>query len=218
MGTFKPGPMGVVKGLIDTIVACKWKETYVIKGRPTRSKKAASSKQADQQMRFALVTTLLKRIGTVIAVGYQNSGKNLTQMNVASRYHLENAVTGTYPKYVIDFAKVKISNGDESSLNFAWMAKVEAGAEQLLTVSWQPSPYPGKTSSISDTITILFYIVEKDMFITLENAALRSDLLRAEPLPGVDAGDSVHCWIMMVSADGKRTARNQYLGMVKLLA
>jgi len=218
MGTFKPGPMGVVRGLIDTIVASKWKETYVIKGRPTRSNKPASLQQADQRMRFGLVTTLLKRIGAVIAIGYKNSGKNKTPMNAASKYHLENAITGVYPNYKIDFTKLVISNGDESSLDVAWQAKVAASAGALVTVSWELSKYPGKTSSVSDVMTILFYDVEKDRFIALEGAALRSELSRAEELPEVYVGDSLHCWIILVSPDGKRVSISQYLGLVKLIA
>ena len=107
MGTFKPGPMGVVKGLIDTIVASKWKDTFVVKGRPSKSNKPATLQQADQRIRFALVTTLQKRIGSTISVGYQDAGKNLTPMNAASRYHLANAVIGIYPDYLFDFTYVR---------------------------------------------------------------------------------------------------------------
>jgi len=218
MGTFKPGPMGVVRGLIDTIVASKWKDTFVVKGRPTKSNKPATLQQADQRLRFALITTLLKRIGSTIAVGYQNAGKNLTPMNVASRYHLDKAITGIYPDYKVDFTKLKLSNGDESSLDDAWKPKVAASAGAMVTVSWELNPYPGKTSSISDVMTILFYDVEKDRFVTLDSAALRSELTRAEELPDVYVGDSLHCWIMFVSPDGKRVSISQYLGQVKLLA
>ena len=218
MGTFKPGPMGVVKGLIDTIVASKWKDTFVVKGRPTKSNKVATLQQDDQRIRFALVTTLLKRIGSAISVGYRNAGKNLTPMNVASRYHLANAVKGIYPNYQFDFTKLQISNGDESSLDEAWQAKVAASAGALITVSWELSKYPNKKSSISDVMTIVFYDVEKDRFITLEKAALRSELVRAEELPEVYVGDNIHCWIYLVSPDGKRVSISQYLGLVKLLA
>jgi len=218
MGKFKPGPMGVVRGLIDTIVASKWKDTYVVKGRPTRSNKPATLQQAEQRLRFGLVTGLMKRLRYIITVGYQNSGKNLTPMNAASQYHLANAVTGIYPDYLLDFTKLKISNGNESSLDEAWLPKVTAGAGATVTVSWEVSKYPGKTSSGTDKITILFYDVEKDKFITLESAATRSELTKTEELPEVYVGDSLHCYIMMVSADQKRVSGSQYLGLVKILA
>jgi len=218
MGTFKPGPMGVVKGLIDTIVASKWKDTFVVKGRPTKSNKAASLQQADQRIRFALVTTLLKRIGSTISVGYQNSGKNLTPMNVASKYHLANAVKGIYPDYEFDFTRLKLTNGFEESLDFAWQPVLTAEAGATVTVAWQLKSHPGKTSSITDRLTLLFYNVEEDSFITLESAAARSELKRSEELPAPYIGDNLHCWAFFVSPDGKRVSKSQYLGMVKLLA
>jgi len=218
MGTFKPGPMGVVKGLIDTIVASKWKDTFVVKGRPSKSNKPATLQQADQRIRFALVTTLLKRIGSTISVGYQDAGKNLTPMNAASRYHLANAVTGIYPDYLFDFTKLKLTNGFEESLDIAWLVKLTAEAGAVVKVEWELKSHPGKTSSITDRLTLLFYNVEEDSFITLEGAAARSELTRAEELPAPYAGDNLHCWAFFVSADGKRVSKSQYLGMVKLLA
>ena len=218
MGTFKPGPMGVVNGLIDTVVTSKWKNVYVIKGRPTKSKKAATLKQEDQHMRFALVTSLLKRINPIIATGYQNAGKNLTPMNAAARYHLANAVKGTYPDYEMDFTKLKLSNGDEGTLDEARKAKVEVSAGAVITVSWLMQLHPTTISSVNDVAMILFYNEEKGRFTSLLNAAKRSELNREEVLPDEYAGDTIHSWIVMVSEDGKRIAESQYLGTVKLLA
>jgi hypothetical protein len=217
MGKFKPGAMGVVSGLIDTIVASKWKDTHVIKGRPTKSNKAATLQQADQRMRFGLVTALLKRIIALIGEGYQNSGKNQTAMNEATSYHLKNAVIGTYPDYQLDFTKLKVTNGDESSLDPVWLPKVTAGAGAQVTVSWGLYKYPSKVSSGADQITILFYNVDKDKFIMLPSAALRSALTSTEELPEVYVGNTFHCYVFMVSPDKKRVSASEYLGQVKLL-
>lgn len=217
MGTFKPGAMGAVNGLIDTIVASKWKETYVVKGRPTRSNKPASLTQADQRLRFALVTAFLKRVGDTIAVGYQNPGKNLTPMNVAARYHLANAVTGIYPAYKIDYAKVRLSNTG-AVMNGGWGITLAAAAERLVTVKWEANEFPPKGTNETDLLTVVFYNVEKDGFITFEGVAERSQLTFQKAMPSVYVGDTMHCWTFFVSVDGKSVSTSVYMGLVKILA
>jgi hypothetical protein len=218
MGKFKPGAMGVVRGLIGTIVASKWKDIHVVKGRPAKSNKAATLQQADQRMRFGVVTALLKRITALIGEGYQKAGKNQTAMNEAISYHLKNAIIGTYPDYKLDITKLKISKGDKSSLDSAWQPKLIASAGAVVTVSWELFKYSSKDSSGTDTITILFYNVEKDKFIMLPYVALRSELNIAEQLPESYVGNTFHCYVYMVSRDKKKLSASQYIGQVKVLA
>jgi hypothetical protein len=217
MGTYKPGAIGVVKGAIDTIVTSKWKSIYVIKGKPTKSNKPATLTQAQQRIRFALVTAFLKRIASTIAVGYQNPGKNLTPMNAAVKYHLASTVKGLYPDYEIDYPSIRLTIPSDA-LDSAWNISVSVGAGGMLTLSWDENKFVSGKTLPTDRMSVLLYDVDKDRFITMGATAARSALTNVIEMPEAYAGDSVHVWAYFVSADGKLVSATDYLGLVKILA
>ena len=217
MGTYKPGAIGVVNGGIDTIVASKWKDTHVIKGKPSKSNKPATLTQAQQRLKFKVVTTFLKRIFNVVAVGYQNPGKNLTAMNVATRYHLDSAVTGVYPDYQIDLPKVQLTMPSDTP-DSGWNVKVTSAAGGLITLSWEDNVFPTPGTLPTDRMGTLLYDVEKDRFINVGESAARSALTNVIEMPEAYAGDTLHIWVYFVSADRKSVSTTDYLGTVKILA
>jgi hypothetical protein len=219
MGTFTPGAMGPVNGKIGTLIASKWKKTFVAKGLSAKSKKPASLPQADHRAKFGVVTKMLGRVSELIIVGYQNATNgNNTAMNVASKWHLANAVIGTYPDYEIDLPKLTLSVGKPTQVENAYYSTLTAAAERLITVSWKVNPYkPAKTLE-TDKLTVLLYDEEKDRFITFNGIASRSALKAEMDLPEVYEGDTLHVWIFFVSADGKLVSETNYLGVIEVLA
>lgn len=219
MGTFTPGTMGAVNGKVGTLIASKWKRTFVARGLSAKSKKPASLSQADHRTKFGVVTTFLGRMSELIIVGYRNTvNGNNSPMNVATKYHMANAVKGIYPNYQIDLTKVRLSVGKDTQVESAYYRTLTAAPERLLTLSWKVNPFkPAKTLD-SDQLTVLLYSVEKDRFITFNALALRSDLSALIDLPDVYAGDTVHLWIFFVSEDGKLVSESEYLGLIKVLA
>jgi len=217
MGKYKPGAIGVSSGAIDTIVTSKWKSIFVIKGKPSKSNKPPALSQVQQRSKFGLVTAFLKRIASTIAVGYQYPGKNLTPMNVASRYHLNKAVTGVYPDYAMDMTKLQLTV-PSSAIDSPWDVKLELGAAGLITMNWNENKFPSPGSLPTDRMATLLYDVAKESFINLGESAARSELTNRIEMPEVYAGASVHMWIYYISVDRKTVSTTNYLGLVKLLA
>jgi hypothetical protein len=110
MAIVKSGQVGDFSGKIGQSVIAKWRQLTVGRSTPKKSTKKATDEQLDTQSKFKLVTTFVSRIGTTIALGYRNTSGNLTPYNTAVQYHIQNAVTGVYPNYGIDMAKVVLSN------------------------------------------------------------------------------------------------------------
>jgi len=218
MGTFTPGAMGPVNGKVGTLIASKWKRTFVARGLSAKSKKPASLSQADHRAKFGAVTKLLGRVSDLIIVGYQNATNgNNTAMNVASKWHLANAVTGVYPDYEIDLPKLTLSVGKETQVQNAYYSTLAAAPERLITVSWEVNPFkPAKTLD-TDKLTVLLYSVEKDKFITFVSIAARAALTAVMDLPDKYAGDTMHVWIFFTSADGKLVSQSDYLGLITVL-
>ncbi|MNY29808.1 hypothetical protein D3C86_1638730 [compost metagenome] len=61
------------------------------------------------------------------------------------------------------------------------------------------------------------YNPDKDKFVTLVGVAVRSALTYSLQVLPDWAGDEVHCWMSMTSADSKLVANSQYIGPFLLL-
>jgi len=219
MGTFTPGAMGPVNGKIGTLIASKWKKTFVARGLSAKSNKPPSLSQADHRARFGLITTFLGRFSELLIIGYQNATNgNNTPMNVATKYHMANAVKGIYPNYEFDFTKLRLSAGKNGQVESAYYRTLTPAAERLLNLVWKVNPYKPSKTLETDQLTILLYDVEKDRFITFNGIAARSELIASVDLPDIYADDNMHVWIFFVSADGKLVSESEYLGLVKIVA
>jgi hypothetical protein len=61
------------------------------------------------------------------------------------------------------------------------------------------------------------YNSTKNQFVKLTGAAARSALTFNLTVPPDFAGDDVHLWMSMVSADGKLSSDSQYIGEFTIL-
>jgi len=115
-----------------------------------------SDAQLASRMRLALVVDLLRPLLSVVNVGFAPKalGTGKTAYNLASGYHLKNAVSGVYPMFEIDYSKVKISLA-AGGVSEPLMAKVTL-CGQGLKFSWVPDA-AGAWSLSSDQAMMLAY-------------------------------------------------------------
>ncbi|NQX37870.1 hypothetical protein SAMN05421820_103129 [Pedobacter steynii] len=211
MGTYKPGIFGPFNGTVGHVVATKWKGKDVVKNSPEKTNKQASLSQVDQRSRFKLVNDFLGDCSGFIAVGYRAVGKKRIPINVALAYHLENAVTGVYPKYELDYAKVKLSL--HKAIDPVVKPEFLLEKDGVLKVSWQMPRMRSVTTKSDDLAYIICYNPMKRKFLEFLETR-RSDLSATLAMPEFYKGDALLCWIFFVSADGKFTSDTQYLGSV----
>lgn len=211
MGTYKPGIFGPFNGTVGHVVATKWKGKDVVKNSPQKTNKKASLSQEDQRSRFKLVNDFLGHCSGFIAVGYQAIAKKRIPINVAATYHLENAVTGMYPEYELDYAKVKLSLHKAIDPVIKPEFLLEKGG--VLKVSWQMPRMRSITTKSDDLAYIMCYNPSKRKSLEFQ-ITRRSDLSATLNVPAFYKGDELHCWIFFVSADGTFTSDTQYLGAI----
>lgn len=211
MGTYKPGIFGPFNGTVGHVVATKWKGKDVVKNSPQKTNKKASLGQLDQRDRFKLVNDFLGRFSCLIGVGYRAVARKRNPINVAITYHLENALTGVYPEYELDYANVKLSLHKE--IDPVMKPEFLLEKEEVLKVSWQMPRMRSIATRSDDLAYIACYNPGKQKVLEFRETR-RNELSVTLTLPESYKGDELHCWIFFVSEDGKFTSDTEYLGAV----
>jgi hypothetical protein len=218
MSKVEAGQIGTFKGKTGQVVVASWRGALIGRKTPTKSNKPGSEEQKDQRSKFGLVTRFLRGLGDVINLGYQYQKTGPTPMNVAVQYNLENAVTGIYPNYALDFSKIMLSNPNgigEIDTGFAPTAIPAAGA--VVQVSWQVGSNAYKATSPDDRLSIIIYSVTKKKFIVYDRVVSRSALTYEVELPYLFRGDVCHGYMFFSSPKGKDVSLSEYLGQFTLL-
>jgi hypothetical protein len=86
-----------------------------MKGLSKKSSKPTTNKQLAQRSKFALAPLYLSPIKDILNIGFKDKQLNkITGYNAAVKIFLNQAVSGSYPDFVIDFSKVVFSEGSLS--------------------------------------------------------------------------------------------------------
>jgi hypothetical protein len=213
MGKFSKGILGPFSGKIGTVIGATWRGIDYMRSLPKKSSKAATQLQLNNQFKFKMVQQFLKPMKRLIKVGYQSYKGRLTPMNVATAQLLNDAITGIAPNFSIDFTKVLYSRGD---LIGPWNPNVATSIADEITFAWDASPVT-PLSKEDDQVSVLVYAPVLQKYVILENAAERSELTFDLQMPAEFAGETVHCYISVVSADGKQVSSSVYIGTALML-
>lgn len=219
MAILETGQVGTFKGKIGQVVVSGWRGLLVGKKTPTKSGKPGSEDQIDQRSKFGLVTHFFRGMGEIIKLGYQSYKTGMTPMNAAVKYHLDNAVTGAYPNYALDYSKVLLSDANvigEIDGGFAPAAVAAAGS--IVKVEWQMrSNITNDATSPDDRLSIIIYSVTKQRFVVYKRVVPRSALKYNVELPLFFNGDTCHGYMFFNSPKGKDVSRSEYLGQFKVI-
>ena len=214
MGRFIKGILGGFSGKVGTVIGACWKGIDYMRSLPRKSSKPPTQLQLDARARFSLAMGFLNPVVSMIRVGYQSYDSNgTTPINSAVSDLLKTGITGVSPNFMIDFAKVRYSKGE---LAGPWNPEVETTVAGELTFSWVAAP-PSPTSMPTDQLTLIVFNPEKNKYVFLPNAALRSALTVDLLLPLDFSGDTVHCYMFFVSQDGKEVSSSLYAGEIELV-
>jgi hypothetical protein len=214
MGKLSRGFLGGFQGQLGTAYGCFWRLMDLIKAMPRKVKRPPTEAQLPVQLKFALMTNFLKRLGEIIKVGFQNKPSNQSAMNAAVAYNISNAITGVVPDFEIDFTKLKFSDGN---LPGAFAAEVLVDTAGTIKYQWEANVAGSENGKPTDKATFIVFNPVKDQFVTLIGVAVRSALTYNLLVPGDFSGDEVHVYMSMTSADGNLVSQSKYMGPFLLL-
>ena len=206
MGTLRNGGNGTFIGKAGSFIGSTWRDISYMKGIPKISNKPKTLKQLEQQAKFATAIKFLGPIKDLLNVGFngQKQGK-ASGYNMAVKFTLDNAITGIYPDFTIDYAKVMVAKG---SLAAPVGPVITADAGNLV-ITWSPdvNPYNGY---LDDEATAVIFDPFNNIFLSGLMGILRPEGEMTVPVPAAYLGNTVHVYLFFIGRG--RVSNSSYAG------
>lgn len=217
MGTIKKGILGGVSGKVGNVVGGNWKGIDYLRMLPAGVTNPNTELQSTQRLKFAAVLRFLQPMTEVIRIGFKPSAVKMSAFNAAFSYNYNNALTGSYPAFAIDYPKALISKGNLiGALN-----PICASADPAkINVTWENNSGNGLASETDNAIVVIFN-PDNNEAVYLLNAGLRSDCSLEILLPSNFSGATVHCYLTFMAMNAiisgqtrNAVATSSYVGSV----
>lgn len=213
MGKFYKGILGGFQGTVGTVVGATWRGMDVLRSRPRKSNKPATDAQLEQRSRFKLMAEFLRPMRPVLKLYFGQPSNAKSKSNLATAYHMNEAVAGTYPSFTVDFQKVITSKGELTRLE---NPVVTPQANAILAITWTDNTGEGQAKTDDQLVIVVHNATKGDTRHKLE-AASRATGNFSYDLPDTWTGDTVHVYLSVASATDKLYGNSEYFGPVVLL-
>lgn len=203
MGKMIQGLLGGFSGKVGPVVGCRWKNIYYIRSRAARVSNPNTERQQCQRGKFRTAVNFLKTILPFIQVGYRNYEQGKSAYNAAISYLMHHAFAGNGQEAVLDFEKVRISQGSLTPASGASVGRM--GGNML--VSWNNNTAEGDAAA-DDVAMLLVYNRTRGEAIWQLSAGSRSDGRCSLRLPLGWESDELAVYLAFRSADGQRISNS----------
>lgn len=212
MATVDKGVLGGFSGKVGSVVGFQWRGITVMRSLPQKNNRPPSEAQLLLRQRFRLVMGFLTPLKPIVTRFYEEAQGSSSPFNLATSYHLKQAVQLVDGAYVVDYPKVLISKG-----YLAWMEATGLSAEPggNLSLSWEDNSGQAFASE-DDKLLVSVYAPALNKFELFIPAALRADQAVTLSLPPSFSGQQIQCWATFVTHTEKAAATSTYLGSVTL--
>lgn len=209
MGKISQGVLGGFSGKVGNVVGGTWKGIDYMRIKPANVSNPRTAGQVDQRSKFSTTLKFLQSMTDFLRVGFKLYANKMTQFNAAMSYNLNNAITGSYPNFTIDYANALVSRG---GLTGAFNAAVSSSGG-LVEFTWDDNTGSGNAQA-TDKALLVVYNPAKDESIYDSAGAVRSATSQNLGMPASYVGDDVEVFIGFLSEDGKEVANSVYIGSV----
>jgi hypothetical protein len=210
MGKITQGVLGGFSGKVGNIVGGTWKGIDYMRIKPANVSNPKTQGQLDQRSKFSTVLRFLQPLTDFLKVGFKLYAIKMTQFNSAMSYNLNNAITGTYPNFTIDYTKALVSRG---SLVGAAGAAVASSSAGVVEFTWSDNTGSGNALG-TDKALLVVYNATKGYAVYDTAGASRATQSQNLVVPSDFSGDTVQAFIGFVSEDGKEVANSVHIGSV----
>jgi hypothetical protein len=213
MATFEKGILGGFSGKVGNVVGTRWRGKNVMRSLPQRGNYTPTAKQEEQRQKFKTVIGFLRPIVEVLTLYFGNPQGDKSRSNLATSYHLKNAVVSSPLGMVMDYPKVLISKGDLRGIDGGTLT---AGAAQTLVFGWQDNSGQGKATA-TDALMVVVYAPDLNLFYNNLAVATRDATTATVTLPLFMTGFEVEVWASFSKPDTNFAAISTYMGAVTVL-
>ena len=213
MGTINEGIMGGFSGTVGTVVGGNWNGIDYMRSRAVNRSDAKSTPQLNQRAKFSTIIQLLKPLKDFLRVGFKSQAVGMSAFNAATSYNMENALTGTFPDYQIDYSKAMVSQGKlPGALNPA--AVSNSAAEIAFT--WDNNSSKSHARA-DDKAVLIIYNPVKQRALSFMGGNTRLAGSQSVALPASFAGDEVQCYISFQNASQSVVSDSRFVGSTVVL-
>nr|WP_121272643.1 DUF6266 family protein [Pedobacter schmidteae] len=213
MAKLPKGIFGPVSGKIGSVVGATWNGQPYLRQAPRpqkRTKLIKSAARLANEAKFKLVSTWLVPFHPFVDVGFKNVPEGKTALGAAFSVIYHQAITGTYPVFAVDYAKVVISAGDLPGLNQPVMNLIAA---DTIEIKWQQNKL--RTASFDDQLMLALYCPELEIIDGFIGGVRRADLQTTFHLNPLMAGKAIEVYLSVTSLNRKKIADSIYLGRLE---
>lgn len=214
MGKIKQGILGGFSGKVGSVIGGSWKGISFMRGIAASVANPQSVPQLTQRQKFAVIMGFLQPLSEFLKIGFKNYAVQMTAMNAAMSYNLENALQGAYPNFTVDYASALVARGNLApSLN----AAAAAGVAGTVVFTWEDNSGEIGASTLDNTLLVIYNPV-KHQAVTVNKLAERADGTQTVTVPDSFSGDTVQCYLAFISAGGGFEISNSaFAGAVTVL-
>jgi len=213
MGTIKQGILGGFSGKTGTVIGSSWKGIAIMRGIAPSIAQPNSPAQLAQRAKFSVVGKFLRPLIPFLRIGFKSQAVKMSGFNAAMSYNLENALTGTYPDYDVDYTKALVSEGN---LPGALNPEVTATVAGEIGYTWEDNS-SDTNASPNDKALLVVYNPAKKRAVNVIDGNTRAGGSQSITLPSNFTGDEVQCFISFSNANQSVVSNSEFVGGIIVL-
>jgi len=210
MGKISQGVLGGFSGKVGNVVGGTWKGIDYMRIKPANVTNPRTEGQVDQRSKFSTVLRFLQPMTDFLRVGFKLYANKMTQFNAAMSYNLNNAITGAYPNFMVDYASALVTRGNLSGAANGAASSPSAGDVQI---TWDDNSGSGSAQATDKALIVLLNTTRQEAVFTTAGPA-RSAGTETISVPSEYTGEDVEVFLGFISEDGSKVANSSYLGSV----
>ena len=209
MGKIKTGILGGFQGKVGTVIGSTWRGESIMRALPTTAAKAPTESQRIQRLKFKAVSEFLNPLRSTLSTYFGNDTGVKSKYNMATSYHITNAVEITEQGTQILYPRVLVAKGTL----FGFQNLTTTPSETVITLNWEDNTVFGNAKA-EDTVNVVCYIEEVNTFYVFESIANRDGLTASVTLPQNFLGYNVEVYAFFYDKVSKTSSNSVYLGNI----
>lgn len=210
MATILNGILGGFSGTVGTVIGASWNGIEYMRSRASHITQPNTPAQLEQRARFGLAGKFLRPLIPFLRVSYKELAVKKSAYNAAMAHTLENAVSGLYPDFAIDYTKVLVSQGNLLGVENAAAVSTTANT---IDFSWDDnsSDFGGEAT---DKVVLVAYSPMLKKFATAIGPGTRLTESQTMTLPTIFTGQQVQTYIGFCNAGMSEFSNGEFLEVV----
>ena len=209
MGKIKTGILGGFQGKVGTVIGSTWRGESIMRALPKTAAKAPTESQRIQRLKFKAVSEFLNPLRSTLSTYFGNDTGVKSKYNMATSYHITNAVEVTEQGTQILYPRVLVAKGTL----FGFQNLTTTQSETVITLNWEDNTVFGNAKA-EDTVNVVCYIEEVNTFYVFESIANRDGLTASVTLPQNFLGYNVEVYAFLYDKVSKTSSNSVYLGSI----